>query len=637
MNTVPRKNEQPPPLQTRGLKARFNVDPGAGGLALFAEPLDVLMNNGRRFELERKGGAGEFRRGGANVVDAAGGASLTFGAGRAALLQDFNLSGRPAALEVALGAGADVVPDLAGRAPGAAFFTDPASIVNSGGVISVADPGGRKIGDFSGEFVFASGAGLPPASAFTLNPAIEGCEGTGLAASASMTTVSGDLLVKVARPGTAAFSRAGVNAGLAREAITAVFNSQGPERRRATLAPVMGGLGAFTGEPLAGTAAALLDATWTVINEAGGRFIGSLGRGQLGPGAPSAGDGGRTARAWGGFWYRRLDQDAGGGCRGLSSDTYGGVAGVSGSFAEGPDLGFRISAGRNSTDYEGLSASPEVDFPRFGLVSAPRPIPRLTIAADVSYSIFDVHSERALGAFGTASARCDSKALSLGLEASCAVALSARTALSPFLELRCRSLGQDGFTEEGGGVFGPEFGRISHDGFLAPSRGRDRLRYGDGRRGGPHPQGQAGLEAPLRELFRGLRGPVRRKSRGVTGAGAAGRPRPGRGGGGISVPALGPGGPGFPRSRLRLRLGAIEPGAQRLPDSGLPLVAGRRRRKAAVRRPAHGAFQLRGRNWKRRLMGRARAGALKRGANAARGISRYFGGSIMARFGVSGT
>jgi hypothetical protein len=452
---------------------RFKVDPGEGGLVLFADPVTVLMNNGMKFELERTGGPGEFRWGGANVVDADGGSFITFGAGRTVLLADFNLAGGPAnPLEVTLGGGADVVLELAGRDPGAPFLTNPILTTNSGVVISVTDPTGYKIGDFSGEFVFASGAGLPPASGFTLNPVIEGYEGTGLAASATMIIDSGALVVKVASTGTAAaFTRAGVNAGLAREAITAVFNSQSAEQRRATLASVMGDLGTFTGEPLAGTAAALLDSTWTVINEARGRFIramgpGSPGQGSLASGAPSAGDGDHSARVWGGFLFRRLDQDASGGFHGFGSDTYGGVVGVSGSFTEGLDLGFYISAGRNSTDYEGLAASLEGDFLQFGLVSALRAIPRLTIAADVSYSNFDVHSERELGAFGTAKARYDSKVLSVGLEASYAVALSGRTTLSPFLELRYQSLGQDGFTEDGGGIFGLEFGQISHDDFF---------------------------------------------------------------------------------------------------------------------------------------------------------------------------
>jgi uncharacterized protein YhjY with autotransporter beta-barrel domain len=443
------------------VNVRLNVNPDTDGLVLFADPLRVNMNNNKRFEFNRTGGKGEFRWGGANVVSAAGGAAINLGAGRTVLLPDFNLTRLgTGALALALQASADLVLELDGRDPSKPYFTDLSSITSSGGVISVA-VSESGLGDFSREYVFASGAGLPADSIFDMNQYIEGAGIPGLATSVVMTTVDGDLVLKASRTGTdTTFSKAGSNAKSAQAAFTEIFNSLDVEERRLKYETVLAEIASFTAEPLAAQASAGLAAMSNVVGEMKGQFLGSLA-----PGAPSSGEGGSAHHVWGGMIYRRTDQDTSDGFLGYDSDTFGGIIGFTAAITEPFSLGAYLAAGKGSVDFDDIDSSIDSRFIQFGLVAAIRPIQRLRFVADFSYSIQEVESSRKLPGFGTATADFDAKALSAGLEASYDFPVGDRTTLSPFLELRYQKLWQDRVFERDGGPFSMVLDEISHDDF----------------------------------------------------------------------------------------------------------------------------------------------------------------------------
>ncbi|MDR1656055.1 MAG: autotransporter outer membrane beta-barrel domain-containing protein [Deltaproteobacteria bacterium] len=440
---------------------RLNVNPGNDGVVLFADPVTVLMNNGKAFELNRTGGKGEFRWGGQNVFDAAGGAILNLGKGTTVLLPSFNLTRTSTNdLKIVLGAEGKIVLDLPGRNPSQPYFSNPSSIVNSGGQISVSN---SNIGDFSEDFVFATGTSLPSASAFTVSPVMEGTGVPGVTTSVSMISDSGQLIVRAIRTGTAAaFTLAGVNSLLSMEAVTTIFNAQTTADRQATYQALTHNLASFTGESLAGPATALLDASAVVIGEMKDNFSKSLGRQ-----APSSGESPKTNRVWGGLLYRKIDQDSSEGFHGYDSATFGGVIGFSAPLTDNLALGAYVSVGKNSTDYNNIASELDGDYLQFGLVSSIRPTTQLNLTADLSYSTFDIQSLRRLPAFGTASAQYDAKVASVGLEGSYDIAISERTTLSPFLELRYQHLTQDRIVEDGGGIFAMSLDKLSHDDFYS--------------------------------------------------------------------------------------------------------------------------------------------------------------------------
>ncbi|MDR1040365.1 MAG: autotransporter outer membrane beta-barrel domain-containing protein [Deltaproteobacteria bacterium] len=448
--------------QASSFNVRFNVDPGANGTVLFADPITVLMNNAnspKAFEMNRIGGNGDFRWGGRNVFDAQGGSTLNFISGRTSLLSDFNLTrSLDYDLKVNFASGSELYLDLEGRSQNLAYFDDLTGLTATSAKITVSDD---TIGDFTREYLLATGTGLS-ASGFAPNQTIEGNVADGLRSSVVVAMSGDNLVLRVSRTGTAdVFRHAGPNAAHSQTALTRVFNGLSRAERDANYDAVFGNLASFTAEPLAGQVAASLDASAAVVSEMKGQFLRSLSYG-----APSAGDGSNAYHVWGGFLFRKIDQEEHEGYSGYDSDIYGGVIGFMASLAQSFSIGAYVAAGSGSTDYNDIDSSIDSDFMQYGLVAALYPAPRVGITADLSVSKAKATSERHMPAYGTAKADYDVSVFSMGLEGSYSISLTENATLRPFLELRYQKLTQDEIRETGGGVFGMVVDEINHDEFF---------------------------------------------------------------------------------------------------------------------------------------------------------------------------